>query len=118
MSIQPPEIDGTLNQRRVRPRLPLAPPPKLRRRPALVAAAIGAICIGALLAGWAWTATTNTQEVLVARHTIERGVGDRGRRPRPGAAQRRPGPQAGRRLGSSTRSSASARPWTSPRAGC
>ena len=52
----------------------LVPPPKLRRRPALIAAAIGAICIGALLAGWAWTATTNTQEVLVARHTIERGA--------------------------------------------
>ena len=32
-----------------------------------------AICLGALLAAWAWTATTNTQEVLVARHTIERG---------------------------------------------
>jgi hypothetical protein len=39
-----------------------------------VAAAIGAICIGALLAGWAWTATTNTQDVLVARHSIERGA--------------------------------------------
>lgn len=51
----------------------LAPPPKLRRRPGLVAAAIGAICLGALVAGWAWTATTNTQEVLVARTTIERG---------------------------------------------
>lgn len=50
-----------------------APPPKLRRRPALVAAAIGAICLGALLAGWAWTATTNTHEVLVARNTIEQG---------------------------------------------
>lgn len=51
----------------------LAPPPKLRRRPALVAAAIGAICLGALLGGWAWTTTTNTQDVLVARHTIEQG---------------------------------------------
>jgi hypothetical protein len=51
----------------------LAPPPKLRRRPALVAAAIVAICLGALLAGWAWTATTNTQEILVARDTIPRG---------------------------------------------
>lgn len=51
----------------------LAPPPKLRRRPALMAAAVGAICLGALLAGWAWTTTTNTHEVLVARHTIERG---------------------------------------------
>ncbi|CUR54360.1 SAF domain-containing protein [Nocardioides sp.] len=52
----------------------LVPPPKLRRRPALVAAAIVAICLGALLAGWAWTATTNTEEVLAARHNIERGA--------------------------------------------
>lgn len=66
-------IDGTLNQEGPAATA-LVPPPKLRRRPALVAAAIGAICIGALLAGWAWTATTNTQEVLVARHTIERGA--------------------------------------------
>lgn len=51
----------------------LTPPPKLRRRPALVAGAIAAICLGALLAAWAWTASTNTQEVLVARHSIERG---------------------------------------------
>jgi hypothetical protein len=50
------------------------PPPKLRRRPALLAAALVAICLGALLAAWAWTATTTTQEVLVARHTIERGA--------------------------------------------
>jgi hypothetical protein len=66
-------IDGTLNQEGPATTA-LAPPPKLRRRPALVAAAIGAICIGALLAGWAWTAATNTQEVLVARHSIERGA--------------------------------------------
>lgn len=52
----------------------LVPPPKLRRRPALVAAAVVAICLGALLAGWAWTATTSTEEVLVARHSIERGA--------------------------------------------
>src|SRR5665811_51738 len=52
----------------------LTPPPKLRRRPALVASAVVAICLGALLAGWAWTATTNTQAVLVARHSIERGA--------------------------------------------
>jgi len=66
-------IDGTLNQEG-QAATALAPPPKLRRRPALIAAAIGAVCIGALLAGWAWTATTNTQEVLVARHSIERGA--------------------------------------------
>lgn len=65
-------VDGTLSTQGPAA-TPLAPPPKLRRRPALVAAAIGAICIGALLAGWAWTATTNTKEVLVARHSIERG---------------------------------------------
>lgn len=51
----------------------LPPPPKLRRRPALIAAAIVAVCLGALLGGWAWTATTNTQEVLAARADIERG---------------------------------------------
>jgi hypothetical protein len=66
-------IDGTLNQEGPAAAA-LAPPPKLRRRPALIAAAIGAMCIGALLAGWAWTATTNAQEVLVARHSIERGA--------------------------------------------
>lgn len=52
----------------------LAPPPKLRRRPALVASAVVAICLGALLAGWAWTATTNTEAVLVARQSIQRGA--------------------------------------------
>jgi hypothetical protein len=52
----------------------LMPPPKLRRRPALIAAALVAICLGALIAAWAWTATTNTQDVLVARQMIERGA--------------------------------------------
>lgn len=51
----------------------ITPPPKLRRRPALVAGAVGAICLGALLGAWAWTSTTNTQEVLAARTTIPRG---------------------------------------------
>lgn len=53
---------------------PMAPPPKLRRRPALVAGAVIAICLGALIGGWAWTTTTNTQEVLAARANIERGA--------------------------------------------
>lgn len=52
----------------------LTPPPKLRRRPALVAGAVAAICLGALLGAWAWTSTTNTQEVLAARQTIPRGA--------------------------------------------
>ena len=65
--------DRTLPQESGPAAAPLVPPPKLRRRPALVAGAIAAICLGALLAAWAWTATTNTQEVLVARDSIERG---------------------------------------------
>jgi SAF domain len=51
----------------------LVPPPKLRRRPAVVAGGIVAICLGAILAAWAWTSTTHTQEVLAARTTIARG---------------------------------------------
>jgi len=53
---------------------PLAPPPKIRRRPALVAGAVAAICLGALLGAWAWTSATNTEEVLAARDTIPRGA--------------------------------------------
>ena len=52
---------------------PVAPPPKLRRRPALVVASIALVALGAILAAWAWTSTTNTQEVLAARDTIARG---------------------------------------------
>lgn len=50
-----------------------APPPKLRRRPALMAGGVVAVCLGALLAAWAWTSTTHTEEVLAARVTIHRG---------------------------------------------
>lgn len=53
---------------------PLTPPPKLRRRPALIGAGVASVCMGALLAAWAWTSTTNTQEVLAARDTIPRGA--------------------------------------------
>ena len=66
--------DRTLDQASGPAASQLVPPPKLRRRPALLAAALVAICVGALLAAWAWTATTKTQEILVARHTIERGA--------------------------------------------
>lgn len=66
--------DGKLDQESTPAATPLVPPPKLRRRPALVAGAIVAICLGALLAGWAWSATTNTQEVLAARDSIPRGA--------------------------------------------
>jgi hypothetical protein len=73
MSSTATRADRTLDQESGPAATQLAPPPKLRRRPALVAGAIAAICLGALLAAWAWTAMTNTQEVLVARHSIERG---------------------------------------------
>lgn len=66
--------DRTLDHESSPAASPLVPPPKLRRRPALIVAALIAICLGALLAAWAWTATTTTQEVLVTRDTIERGA--------------------------------------------
>lgn len=65
--------DKTLDAASVPAATALALPAKLQRRPALMAAAVVAICLGALIAGWAWTATTATHEVLVARHSIERG---------------------------------------------
>src|SRR3954449_6763356 len=65
--------DRMLDQASTPAATPVVPPPKLRRRPGLVAGAIVAICLGAILAAWAWTATTHTEEVLAARHTIPRG---------------------------------------------
>lgn len=73
MSRTATQDDRTLDHESSPAATPLVPPPKLRRRPALLAAGIVAICLGALIAAWAWTATSKTQEVLVARHTIERG---------------------------------------------
>lgn len=74
MSTTATRNDRMLDQTSTPAATPLVPPPKLRRRPALAAGGIVAICLGALIAGWAWTATTNTHEVLVARHSIERGA--------------------------------------------
>ena len=51
----------------------VAPPVKLRRRPALVVIAVVVTALGCLLGAWAWSATTNTEEVLAATHTIYRG---------------------------------------------
>ena len=53
---------------------PLVSPPKLRRRPAIVAGAIGAVCLGAVLAAWAWSSSTSTQQVLVSTTAIPRGT--------------------------------------------
>ena len=52
----------------------VAPPPKLRRRPMLVAASVAAICLGALLAAFAWSATSTTRAVLAVRVPVERGA--------------------------------------------
>ena len=60
---EPPTAPGEL----------LAPPPKLRRRPALVAASLAAICLGALVSLWAYNSTSNAQSVLAIRQTVERG---------------------------------------------
>lgn len=51
----------------------LTPPPKLRRRPGLVVAAVAVTALGCLLGAWAWSASTSTVEVLAATHTIHRG---------------------------------------------
>lgn len=51
----------------------LAPPPKLRRRPTLIAASVAAICLGALASVWAYTSISDTQEVLGMRQTVPRG---------------------------------------------
>ena len=50
------------------------PAPKLRRRPALIVASAGAVSAGALLAAFAWTATSTTQSVLAVRSAVERGA--------------------------------------------
>lgn len=51
----------------------VTPPVKLRRRPALIVIAVVVTALGCLLGAWAWSATTNTEEVLAASHTIHRG---------------------------------------------
>jgi SAF domain len=48
-------------------------PPRLRRRPALVAASVAAIALGALLAAWAYTGGSSAQPVLAVRTTVHRG---------------------------------------------
>ncbi len=52
----------------------VAAPPKLRRRPILVAASIAAVCVGGLLGAFAWTATSNTHGVVAVRTAVERGA--------------------------------------------
>ena len=51
----------------------LAPPPKLRRRPILVVAAVAAICLGSLASLWAYQSAATSQSVIAMRTTVERG---------------------------------------------
>jgi hypothetical protein len=55
------------------PAASITPPPKLRRRPALIALGIALIALGGLAAGWLTTAVGNTHSVLVMRTTVDRG---------------------------------------------
>lgn len=51
----------------------IAPPPRLRRRPALVAASVAAIALGALLSVWAYAGASTSRDVLAVRTTVHRG---------------------------------------------
>ncbi len=51
----------------------ITPPPKLRRRPALIALGITLIALGGLAAGWLTTVVGSTHNVLVMRNTVDRG---------------------------------------------
>lgn len=51
----------------------VTPAPKLRRRPVLVAASVATVILGALLGAWAWSSTSNTQDVVALRQTVTRG---------------------------------------------
>lgn len=51
----------------------IAPPPKMRRRPALIALSVALICVGGLASAWAWQSTSTAQEVLTVRETVHRG---------------------------------------------
>ena len=53
--------------------VPVAPPPKLRRRPLMVLGGLILVVLGALVAVWVWLATSDTTEVLAVRETVMRG---------------------------------------------
>lgn len=51
----------------------VASPPKLRRRPLLVAGSVVAVCLGGLVSAYAYTSTSNAGEVLAVTSTVHRG---------------------------------------------
>lgn len=53
---------------------PMGPGPvKGRRRPLVAVACLALVGLGGLLSAWAYTSTSNTQEVLAVRDTVHRG---------------------------------------------
>ncbi len=48
-------------------------PPRLRRRPVLVAASVAAVCLGALVGSWAFVRVSDAAPVLAMRSTVARG---------------------------------------------
>lgn len=81
MSTTTPAVDSRRKQRKntsagepaTAPGEQFAPPPKLRRRPVLIAASVAAICLGALASLWAYQSNSDSRSVLAVRHTVERG---------------------------------------------
>lgn len=51
----------------------VAPPPKMRRRPLLIVASVAAVCLGALLAVFAFSSMSSAEKVLAVRTTVHRG---------------------------------------------
>lgn len=51
----------------------ISPPPKLRRRPALIAVGVALIALGAATAAWLTTTVGHTQDVLAVRTSLDRG---------------------------------------------
>ena len=81
MSTTTPAVDTRRQQRKnspegeptAAPGEQFVPPPKLRRRPVLIAASVAAICLGALASMWAYQSSSDSRSVLTVRQTIERG---------------------------------------------
>lgn len=66
---QTPEVKGDAAQSQAQ----VTPPPNLRRRPLQALLAVTLVITGAVLAVWAWTATTENVPVVAVREGVMRG---------------------------------------------
>ena len=55
------------------PEAGVVPPPRMRRRPAVVALSLALVVLGALLSVWAYSSLGNAQQVIAVRADISRG---------------------------------------------